>query len=124
MIKLKVGMYVRTKNHNGFAGGIGKIEKIEEDKKHKTLWITLDRTLDGISFLIMLSEVDKFDYDIMKLLKYGDYVNGQKVGTIDDNEIITEAETCAGIDGRIIYKEDIKTIVTKEQFEHMEYEVE
>ena len=134
-MKLDVEMYVRTKNHNGFPGGIGKIEKIQDDEKHKTSWITLDRSLDGRSFLVMKQEIVKASHTLLGndkepcLIELGDYVNGNKVIEIEKNYKF--------IDGTIrdilwtdtkmqkaIWDETIKSIVTKEQFEQMEYKVE
>ena len=125
METLKPNMYVRTKNHNGFAGGVGKIEKIQDDKTHKTKWITLDRSLDGISFIVNISEITKASHNIIDLIEAGDYVNGYYVTTGNQG---VGSIYIAEIDGlglkKKLYENDIKTIVTKEQFESMQYEVE
>lgn len=64
----------------------------------------------------------KFYDNIIDLIEPGDYVNGYKVTYIDDHNKILR------VDGfswgtNIIENEDIKSIVTKEQFESIKYEV-
>lgn len=111
-MKLNVGDYVRTQNHNGFAGGIAKILKIEHDEKLKKDWLTLDKALDHISFLEMSSNVIKSSPNIIDLIrKNEDYVNGK---LLDEGEY----------EFYKTYPVYIKSVVTKEQFEQMEYKVE
>lgn len=126
-MKLDVGMYVRTKNHNGFPGGIGKIEKIEDDETHKTSWITLDRSLDGRSFLVIKQEIVKASHTLLGndkepcLIEAGDYINGYLVLNVLDFNDNTRILSLERIYDNKITEEDIKSIVTKEQFESMEY---
>lgn len=126
-MKLDVGMYVRTKNHNGFPGGIGKIEKIEDDETHKTSWITLDRSLDGRSFLVIKQEIVKASHTLLGndkepcLIEAGDYINGYFVLNVLDFNDNTRILSLERIYDNKITEEDIKSIVTKEQFESMEY---
>lgn len=67
------------------------------------------------------SDIIKHSFNIIDLIQVGDYVNGSYVdGFIEKNKfqnklIITEAG--------MIDNNDIKSIVTKEQFESMEYKV-
>ena len=127
---LDVEMYVRTKNHNGFPGGIGKIKKIEDDEKHKTSWITLDRSLDGRSFLVMKQEIVKASHTLLGndkepcLIESGDYVNGYLVLNVLDFNDNTRILSLERIYDNKITEEDIKSIVTKEQFESMKYSLE
>lgn len=129
-MKLDVGMYVRTKNHNGFPGGIGKIEKIEDDETHKTSWITLDRSLDGISFLVMKQEIVKASHTLLGndkepcLIEAGDYVNDYLVLNVLDFNDNTRILSLERIYDNKITEEDIKSIVTKEQFESTKYSLE
>ena len=72
---------------------------------------------------------------IIKLVQQGDYVNGYKVFNIETSYILDKNNNRIGekisldigndMYGSTIYIEekDIKTIVTKEQFESMEYKV-
>lgn len=59
--------------------------------------------------------------NLLNIIKAGDYVNGEKVSDVMDDGVLTEAITSAGIDGRIIYYDDILDIVTKEQFDNVRY---
>ena len=96
----EVGEYYRTKN--------GEILKIVD--------------LDEYSFL-----VDKFYYQIVKhskniidLIEAGDYVNGKYVKKINQYK---DGKSIIALIG-IIEGQDIKSIVTHEQFESIEYKVE
>lgn len=104
IMELEIGMYVRTIN--------GKI------------WvITSQRAISGHR-----KDIINASYNIIDLIEVGDYVNGEKI-------IETSIDRCGrkfliyGYDNGdrqvaiTIYKEDIKSIVTKEQFKNMEYEV-
>ena len=113
-MKLEVGMYVRTYN-----GIIGKIyEKIGDMFTYK------DSNRDYITYDLLHSEIIKASYNIIDILEVGDYVNGSKVQEIRKNYI--EIEEYSGLNNDepcILKSEDIKSIVTKEQFEQMEYKV-
>ena len=128
--KLEPNMYVRTKNHNGFPGGIGKIEKIEDDETHKTSWITLDRSLDGRSFLVMKQEIVKASHTLLGndkescLIEAGDYVNGYLVLNVLDFNDNTRILSLERIYDNKITEEDIKSVITHEQMEQMEYKVD
>lgn len=111
-MKINVGDYIRTRG-----GKIAKFIKYDEESenelvtdyyKYSTIW-------DG--------NVIKVSSNIIDLIEVGDYVNGEKVSDVLDDGVLTEAITSAGIDGRIIYYNDISDIVTKEQFESMQYVV-
>ena len=122
-MKLNVGDYVRTQNHNGFAGGIAKILKIEHDERLKKDWLTLDRALDHISFLEMSSNVIKSSPNIIDLIEFGDYVNGKLVEDIFDKTNYADKSIKLKGSGDYWYNEHIKSIVTKEQFKQMEYKI-
>lgn len=123
MNKLEVGMYVRTNT------GIHKIFEIDEkktvwkykcDKKSTGEW-------DGSYEYILLKEeqfIGEPSFDIVDVVQVGDYVNGYKVyelGTAYGGKIVMiKNETLKPY----LYQEEIKSIVTKEQFESMKYEVE
>ena len=118
---IKVGDYVRTED-----GDIGKIKEnggeVIEYCVGTLYGIDLDRNcLDR--------EVLKSSSNIIDLIEVGDYVNGEKI-------IETSIDHCGrkiliyGYDNGdrqvaiTIYKEDIKSIVTKECFKSMEYKIE
>lgn len=111
-MKLEVGMYVKTEY------GISKIEKIKEDQIHKTIWCTVDKA-QYHSFLVRKQEILKASHNIIDLIEVGDYVNGLLVQSNDynfDKPIKIFSYLRFG-------KEDIKSIVTKEQFESCMYKV-
>ena len=114
------GDYVRTKY------GIAKIEEIKPDKKHNTIWYTVDKA-QYHCFLTREQEIIKSSPNIIDLIEAGDYVNEERVFGFgkfkyDDG---TEEITSLTLDKTIsCLPEDIKSIVTREQFESMEYKVE
>ena len=125
--KLAVGMYVRL-NCN-YALGIGKIiGEIDEDNFIKT------KFKDGFECSLPTYMIKKASRNIIDLIEVGDYVNGHKVEIISD-EIFDEIYGVSGkhlgyaddtemYDFKRIYNKDIKSIVTKEMFENISYEVE
>ena len=100
-MKIDVGMFVRTER--------GKI------------WlVTSTKAVDGHRRRIVNA-----DYNILKLIQVGDYVNGYKVyycycADEDSTGLFIDTEK-----GRqwLDKPSQIKSIVTKEQFEQMEYKV-
>ncbi len=64
--------------------------------------------------------VVKFSYNIIDLISVGDYVNGLKVIDIVENDIYISDFYAASYIG-IVKVKDIKSVVTKEQFESIEY---
>ena len=65
---------------------------------------------------------ENFSDEIIDLIECEDYVNGRKVMYIRDYEEFKRLDFDEDIDV-YIYKEDIKTILTKEQFEQNSYKV-
>ena len=105
---MNIGDYVRTNN-----GGIGKIIKCPFKSMYlDEIWGDIENTET-----IITNNVYKTSPNIIDLIEVGDYVNGLKVANIEDNVI-----TMVGLLMRL-GEEDIKSIVTKEQFETMEYKV-
>lgn len=127
-MELKVGMYVRTKEgyiakllHYGYNTGIsGKIH-------------LFDRQIRDISDLVYETDnflwdkelkeyIKNYSYDILDLIEVGDYVNGYYV----EDVLKTFVNVAVGsnyFQSPTIYEKDIKSIVTKEQFENMEYKI-
>ena len=96
-MKIEVGMYVRT--------------------EHGKIWlVTSTKAIDGHRHRIVNAS-----YSIIDLIQVGDYVNGNEVvhSTLKDggNIVIYKTGFCAN-------NEEIKSIVTKEQFENMSYKVD
>ena len=109
-MNLQVGDYVRTKE-----GYICKILEIHEEYDDEYLdWNDIG------SASIRKSHIIKSSPNIIDLIEVGDYVDKLRVVDKYENYIVVET-----FDERIVmHKEDtIKSIVTKEQFEQMEYKV-
>ena len=124
-MKLEVGMYVRTK-----IGVIGKIISIDKDSHNNNI-ITI---FNGHFHIIHNETRTEFDitkasHNIIDLIEVGDYVNGFRVDEIGEYHSIKtdKVETYAKVNCSALlncfYEEDIKSIVTKEQFESMSYKV-
>ena len=119
MNKLEVGMYVRTKY------GIDKIKFISEVMVglDETLSLSLEKELEEV----LKRDILKASHNIIDLIEEGDYVNGKQVIRINTDYIFDYSEEFKMIyfsENDYIYsKTDIKSIVTKEQFESMSYKV-
>ena len=120
-LELKKGMYVRTKK------GIGRVT---EYTKHKS-WGYIVKVLGQYSCYTHtsngeLSDVIKASYNLIDLIEVGDYVNGEKVTSAEpvDKKDIERYLGFGDYDYYIHTSEDIKDVVTKEQFDSMKYVVE
>lgn len=128
---MKVGDYIRTRNGLIFkiVGGnvdnwnldisFGMLEIFEEN------WLELYRYNDNGSFFDNKNIV-KSSPHIIDLIEVGDFVNGERVNYIDDckgamREFYYIFEEVTHDVGH--YEEEIESIVTKEQFEAMEYKI-
>lgn len=117
-MKLEIGMYYRYK------GQIGKYKKITELDRYPSFTNNYLRVADTI-----LLNNTKFSYNIIDLIEEGDYVNGKKIvgvgcltngpreGTKVIDYDITPNAVC------YLVNEDIKSVITHEQIEQMEYKV-
>ena len=122
---MKVGDYVRTKY-----GVIAKITDIIED-------LSIDCDIDvyyednlkyempmmEISYNLKDKYIIKSSPNIIDLIEVGDYVNGYKVLNVLDFNDNSKMLSLEKIYDSTITNEDIKSIVTKEQFEEMEYKI-
>ena len=128
-MELKEGMYVRTKYN-----GISKIVDYINDPTHYFFkCYKLDR--DYINCEEHITEIDvlKASHNIIDLIEVGDYVNGVEIVEIDNDPFIkgqinlwTNIRNTNGFGDIEIIKiidNEIKSIVTKEQFESMSYKV-
>ncbi len=132
---MKVGDYVRTKQRTFQPPQIARIRKMEKDSGYKNqYYIELDHNLiQNYEYQIYEEDVDKSSPNIIDLIEVGDYVNGHKVLDIykDINEQVRMKFGENGLvlayksnyDNYYLFEEDIKSIVTKEQFESMEYKI-
>ena len=111
-MELKEGMYVRTKKD---------IFQIRNDKtflENKIEYIAVN----GRYTCIDVKTIIKASNNIIDLIEVGDYVNGNRVVSVHKDkkyQIEINDEYSYGY----LKKEEIKSIVTKEQFESMSYKV-
>lgn len=110
MSEIKIGEYVRTKKD-----GICKLLQIDEDNMwcgyvDKPFWLRKDNIV-------------KHSPNIIDLIEEGDYVNGEKVSNVDKigNTIFIEWENGNTYSTDIVNNKFIYSIVTKEQFQSVEY---
>ncbi len=105
---MNIGDYVRTKY------GITQYKEYETANGNKLLCMPVKDGSNGI--FANIEDIIKSSSNIIDLIQLGDYVNGYLVYEIEENwEIV--GYRC------FIYANDIKSIVTKEQFESMEYKI-
>lgn len=110
-MKLEVGLYVRSKN-----GAIAKIEQIVDNEIHFNIKpIFSDGEQFGYNWLY-IKDVVKASYNIIDLIEKNDFVNNRRVTDKIGKYIYLEDEI------RVSNKQ-IKSIVTKEQFEQIQYKV-
>lgn len=111
---IEVGEYVRSK-----IGSIGKVTKIEDNK-----YLYENKTL-----ITWVGNVTKHSFSIIDLIEVGDYVNGYKVISIDTNAP-NNCKECIELDRNNAYeyqwisRNEIETILTKEQYMQNCYTVE
>ena len=121
-MELRKGMYVRTKK------GIGRVT---EYTKHES-WGYIVKVLGQYSCYTHtsngeLSDVIKAGDNLIDLIEEGDYVNGYRVYSGGKNHfdyILTWDEESDYYMKIELPSVDIKSIVTKEMFDSVKYEVE
>lgn len=121
-MKLEVGMYIRTK-YCGICNEIA-IRKIIKIDKINNNWFYIDKNVCDIykdyTNKLNTVNVEKASFNIIDILEVGDYVNGYYV----EDVLKTFVNVAVGsnyFQSPTIYEKDIKSIVTKEQFENMKY---
>ncbi len=128
-MKLEVGMYIRYKGLNYDCPIIQKITKLETPGRcggkykvftNKTNGWFIDS--DYIEMEVKGNRIPQPSFNIVDLIEVGDYVNGYYVEDISKT-FINVATGSNYFQSPTIYEQDIKSIVTKEQFEQMEYKV-
>ena len=110
---MKIGDYVRTEISSMNIQRIGKIEKIISND-----FIHTDIGTYNKEYIIKSSP------NIIDLIEEGDYVNGEiaRLKIYNSNEAV--GLILGEYDTHINFVEDIKSIITREQFEAMKYIVE
>lgn len=123
-MKIEVGEWIRSKD-----GFIGKVQKINYDNMEKSNYYICEK--DNVMASNYLENIANHSKNIIDLIEVGDYVNGYRVTEskykqfdkyyfidIDCNDI------SFGWGIGVIPVDEIKSIVTHEQFESIEYKVE
>ena len=141
-MELKEGMYVRNENGISKYLGLGKDVLTNDESnqfKHYANQHLFDRNIFdvGHDWGDTLSDeefknIDKYiekepSYDVIDLIEVGDYVNGYRVYSGGENHfdyILTWDEERDYYMKIELPSVDIKSIVTKEQFAFVKYEVE
>lgn len=124
-MKLEPNMYIRTKN-----GNIRKIVEVTDTKFIEEPDCYVDKVLINIEQnpiedtiymekWLFNEEIVKSSLNIIDLIEVGDYVNGLPVRYVEEDRVdIGQAE-----DFIWLKNQHIKSIVTKEQMEAMEYKL-
>ena len=115
-MELKPNMYVRTEK-----GKISKIKWISSQAWKGTNTIDATIHLENDNTLIYPRDDFKSSYNLIDLIEVGDYVNGLLV--------VHNAKNNGGnivivVNGDAYNEEEIKSILTKEQYENNCYKVE
>ena len=109
---IEVGEFVRTKD--------GEIAKIVNTN-------IFDKTIykDEQGSKYYLEDIVKHSKNIIDLIEANDYVNGYKVRGKTNEKVVVDyycySEELAGGNWLTFYKDNIETIVTKEQYKSIEY---
>lgn len=111
---MNIGDYVRI---DGYISKIGNIRKSSSGKTY-VQW----KQPNGLLASGNINVIEKSSHNITDLIEENDYVNGSKV-TFVDKELKCVIVSCSFCESALIYEKDIKSIVTKEQFEKMEYKM-
>ena len=122
MDDIKVGEYVRLARNQG----INKVVEIGDDYYILDEYYA-DKYGDGTCYLYKYEandEILKHSPNLIDLIEVGDYVNGDKIVSVHPYSWDENLESITIIEGATkgeIVEEDIKDIVTYEQFESMKY---
>ena len=123
-MEIEVNEYVRT-----VQGTIAKIEDLEFDIKVKIITglpmyrkaTKTNINTDSVKFEV----IKKHSHNPIDLIEEGDYVNDKRVIYVASIEKEDKEELCVFVEETqdCIEAQDIKSIVTKEQFKSIKYEV-
>lgn len=122
MSEIKVGEYVRT--YDGYIGKLVKnipnvLNNLKIDVKREIKHC--DNSIDNYIYT-RKGFIVKYSEQLVDLIEEGDYVNGKLIHYVLENPKNGETMICYG-NGKHIDNKHIKSIVTKEIFEEMEYKL-
>ena len=107
---IEAGEYVRTKN--------GKIDKVINNNCYMPQYIECEKSL------LYKEDIVNHSKNIIDLIEVGDYVNGTEIDLLEKSENRVWSTSTYGDEDIVFYENEIKTILTKEQFEQNCYTVE
>ena len=124
-VKIEVGMYVRTKRGIARVKTLCDLDNVAWTDK-KGIFFGITRPTGKIDFILYDdgTVIGKPSFNILDVIEKGDYVNGCEVGYIDDCEGCMKEYYYIHEDPNVDsghWKEEVKTVLTKEQFETMAY---
>ena len=125
MKELKVGNYIRTKDKKGVQY-IRKIIDLPKDTRYGS--IVVDKDIHNVKW-VSKKNVLKVSENIINLIQSGDYVNGEFVVQVSNDKgwVFTQPtyfDEHRGEERHYCYNSyEIKSVVTKEQFNSVKYEV-
>lgn len=112
-MEIKENEFIRTKT--------GKIDKVINNNYYMSQYIECEKRI------VEKENIVKHSFNIIDLIEIGDFVNGMKVDDISKiqrfNKPIQKCLWANIDDGYDIINEEIKTILTKEQMEAIQYVV-
>ena len=121
--KIEVGEYVRVNNDNRNCIGIGKATRLVNE----SVYVNMNNKYN-LPVCFQINNIVKHSKQLIDLIEVGDIVNGYRVENVI-NEGPCPSGKCVDIDSSkdssecTLWEEDIKTILTKEQFEANCYKV-
>ena len=113
-MEIEVGDWIRSKD-----GFIGKVQKISYDNMEKSNYYICEK--DNVMASNYLENIAKHSKIISEIVEVGDYVNGKLIHKIDkgSNYCYLYYGNC-----KTFVNYQIKSIVTHEQMQSIEYKVE
>lgn len=116
-MEISKGMYIR------FNGFISKIGHINTSKKGNT-YVQFKQP-NGLLAHTRIENIDKVSFNIIDLIKVGDYVNGSYIyDIVEENKETGQLKMLFTKEDGVLSTYEINDIVTKEQFNSMKYVVE
>lgn len=109
---IEVGEYIRTPYH--------KIEKIKKIKQEDA-WICVTTDKNAYELEWLKTNKVKHSKNIIDLIEVGDIVNNGYIYEIGNSE--DGYKWIHNLNGLLLFEDDIKTILTKEQMEANQYVV-
>lgn len=115
-MNIEVGEYVRINNDfRLIALGIGEVIRINQDM----IYVKMNFELP---FAFKIENIAKHSKNTIDLIEVGDYVNNgyiYEVGNTEDGH-----KWVHNLNGLLLFEDDIKTVLTKEQYQANCYTVE